>query len=200
MADEIQSMAQIMELSMQGITFGMKIGEKSIEVAKKLACSIFNLSKHVFNKEKEFGKTNIRNLKKKSEKFGGVVPLKLESKELRDRFIKKAKKAGILFSKGPDYKDGSFSVFISMRDMDLAKHIVDSLGREDIKKAAEEQRKELENIFRENNHLSDFSEYVVSSGLLECPPEKFDQINKEYFGEKYTSLEELKKMQRSVKN
>lgn len=193
MADEIQSMVQIMELSVKGMTFGIKAGEKGIEVAKKLACLMLNLSKIVFRVDNEFGKTNIRNLKKQSKDFGGVVPLKLESKELQNEFIKKAQKAGILFSKGPDYKDGSFSVFVSLRDADLAKHIIDSMGKDKVKKAAKEQQEEFDQIFRENNHLSNLSEYVTSSGLADCPPDKFDQINREYFGEKYVSLEDLKK-------
>lgn len=199
--EEIGSVVRIAEVSLQGIEIGVKAGKEGIEVLKRLAVLLYNVMKFASvgrKYVKSSGRTNIKNLREKGKEFGGVIPYTFQSSDEMKDFLKAAKKSGILFCcEAPVYKEGQCKIFVSKQDVDIVQHILENTVYPNAIKRKQSleglSKEDAEKEVVENNRSESFTEYIKSSGIMECPQDKFDEINKSYFGDEYEDLEQLKK-------
>lgn len=175
--EEIQSMAQILNVMVQGTTLAFKVTKGTLELAERFMKLILNMLEAPFKGSKavkdyavyhkETGSTNFKNLNMRAN--GDLTCVKLE-RTLFDKDLKRAlKKAGILYTAAPLFKGGSKdSIFLMISSADLARlqFVLENVKEDYIAKQTKHgmKREQAEEIFKEKNSIVTVDEMMQGIG------------------------------------
>lgn len=196
--EEIASIAQIINITFQGISMALKVGKETLNIGERciklfgnMAAAPVKGAKKAYTwakYHKETGSTNLKNLYTRSR--GDITYLKLDA-EMFKEMKKYFKKSGVLYTAVPPFKGGnkdSIHLMISSADMPRISAILEEFKQYYMEKQNKHgmSREEAEKTFKKKNSVETVDEMMQDIGAMGDFNNFINQVET-IFGKDYTA-------------